>query len=463
MKITVYTLFFWGMTLACAYSQNKAERLQQLFSELHQKKAFNGNILIAEKGKVIFEASYGLANEASGEKLHQQSKFMLASISKQFIAMAIVLLKKQGKLAYTDLMSKYIPELSFYKNVTVRHLLTHTSGLRSYLEQMELHWDKTKFATNKDVIKTFVKHKPALLFQPNERWLYCNTGYVFLATIVERIAQQKLSKFLQQHIFKPLQMNNTLIYQSRYAPRQVSHHTKGYIYSQKLKKKILPDERGKEFLMVYLDGIMGRVSSTTHDMLKWDRALYTDRLVSKEDKALIFSSYRTKSGRPTNYGFGWNVDLNNKVYGRLVYHTGRWGGYLNYFGRHLQNDKTVILLQNNVVPQTKFPIIAVRKILYDLPLLKEVKLVPAQLKKYTGKYKQKTQIEELVYQNGRLEIKSNRRRNPYLMPVAAHKFLAIGLNPETIYEFFLDKQQQVYKYHLMQPEAGVLTEAVKIK
>ncbi|OJJ20055.1 hypothetical protein BKI52_16410 [marine bacterium AO1-C] len=446
-----------------AYSQNRVLRFQQLFSDLHKKKSFNGNVLVAEKGKIIFEASYGLANEATKEKLNSQSKFMLASISKQFTAMAIVLLKKQGKLSYDDLMSKYIPELHFYKGITIRHLLTHTSGLRSYLEQMELHWDKTKFATNDDVIKTFVKHKPATLFKPNERWLYCNTGYVFLAIIVERVAQQKLSEFLQQNIFKPLKMHNTLIYHSRYAPQKVGNHSKGYIYSQKLKKKILPDQRGKKFMMVYLDGVTGRVSSTARDMLKWDRALYTNQLISAQDKALIFNSYKTHNGRQTNYGFGWNVDLHNKVYGKLVYHTGRWGGYLNYFGRHLQDDKTVILLQNNVTPQTKFPIIPVRKILYDLPLFKKVNIAEKQLKKYVGKYQFKKGSETILYKDGKLQIKTNRRNNPYLLPIATHKFLAIGLRPETIYEFFLDKQHNVYKYRRTQAEAGTIREAIKIR
>src|SRR5690606_36990344 len=135
------------------------------------------NVLIAEKGNIIFEKSYGLANEETGQKLNPQTVFELASVSKQFTAMGIVLLAKQGKLNYDDKMAKHIPELDFYGDITIRYLLHHTGGLPDYMELFEKHWDKTKFAVNQDIVNLMATHKPAVLFQPNEKYEYSNTGY----------------------------------------------------------------------------------------------------------------------------------------------------------------------------------------------------------------------------------------------------------------------------------------------
>jgi len=125
-----------------------------------EQEKFNGNVLIAEKGKVIFEKSFGLANEQTKRKLNIETIFELASVSKQFTAMGIVQLKKENKLSYNDEISKYIPELANYKGITIHHLLVHTSGLSDYMEQANIHWNKSNIATNNDMINLFKKFKP---------------------------------------------------------------------------------------------------------------------------------------------------------------------------------------------------------------------------------------------------------------------------------------------------------------
>jgi CubicO group peptidase (beta-lactamase class C family) len=148
---------------------------------------FNGNILIAEKGKVIYKKSFGFSNETTKEKLNENSIFELASVSKQFTAMAIVILKEKGQLKYDDKISKYIPELKAY-NITIRNLLNHTGGLPDYKEVMDSVFDKSKIATNKDVISIFAQLKPEVLFEPNTKWEYSNTGYALLASIIEKVS-----------------------------------------------------------------------------------------------------------------------------------------------------------------------------------------------------------------------------------------------------------------------------------
>ena len=160
---------------------DKAIKLDTLFSDLYQKGAFNGNILIAEQGNVTFEKSYGLANEQTKDRLNANTVFELASVSKQFTAMGIVLLVKNKKISYHDLISKYIPELNNYEGITIKNLLIHTGGLADYMQLAKKYWDKTKIATNEDIINFFNTIQPDKKFEPNDKWDYSNTGYLLLA------------------------------------------------------------------------------------------------------------------------------------------------------------------------------------------------------------------------------------------------------------------------------------------
>ena len=344
---------------------SKNKQLDSLFNGLFKQKMFNGNVLIADKGKIIFEKSYGLANEKTGQKINKQTIFELASVSKQFTAMGIVLLEKQGKLNYDDKISKYIPELGFYGNISIRNLLNHTGGLPDYIDFFEKKWDKTKIATNQDIVNVFAKYRPEVIFQPGEKYEYSDTGYTLLAFIIEKVSDKTFGQFLSENIFQPLKMNNTFIYRSRFAPKKIENYALGYV-TDSLGHKVLPDSFGKEFYSYYLDGIVGdgTVNSTTADLLKWDRGLYTNKLIDSKDKELLFNSVKTNDGKETNYGFGWFLG-NSKKYGKIVYHTGGWPGYSTYIERHLDNDKTIIILQNHSEAKINSFLQKVRTILYN--------------------------------------------------------------------------------------------------
>lgn len=379
---------------------SKAHLLDSIYTGLYASGSFNGNVLIAEKGKVIFQKSYGIANEATGKVLDAQSTFDLASVSKQFTAMAIVLLKKRGKLNYDDFLSRYIPELSFYDSVTIRNLLTHTGGVPDYEELFEEKWEKSKIATNKDLISEFAKYKPKLDFQPGQKWQYSNTGYVLLAVVIERVAKMPYRQFIQGNIFDPVKMKHTIIHHSVYAPRKLDNYAVGY-FTDTLMEKVSPYSRGSQSYEYYLDGIEGdgSVHSTLNDLLAWDRALYSDKLINADDKKEIFSSSKTKDGKETNYGFGWRV-YNNEKYGKMVNHSGSWAGYISYIERHLDNDKTIILLQNTNSPVSKIAAADIRKILYneklDIKPKTSITLTFADLDKYTGIYTCNEEPEKMV-------------------------------------------------------------------
>lgn len=345
--------------------QDKTGRLDSLFTEAFKANVFNGNVLIAEKGEVIFKKSFGLADEINKTKLTEYFVFDLGSVSKQFTAMGIVLLQKQMKLNYDDKLSLYIPGLYYYQGVTIKNLLQHTGGLPDYMELFEDNWNKSRFATNEDIIHQLIKYKPAKLFDPGQRYEYSNTGYTLLASVIERVSGKKFGHFLHDNIFAPLTMTNTRVYQGRYNPQPIENYALGYI-TDSLNHKILPDDLGKDFYTFYLDGVVGDglISSTTTDLLKWDRALYTDQLVIASDKELLFNQGVKMEDQNTRYGFGWIIE-DNPVFGKIVYHSGNWAGYISHIERHIDTDKTIILLQNNFSEKTSVPVKEICEILYD--------------------------------------------------------------------------------------------------
>ncbi|GAB4453503.1 MAG: hypothetical protein Fur0028_08980 [Bacteroidales bacterium] len=265
------------------FGQDRIKKLDSLLTAMHSNENLNGNILIAEEGKVMYKKSFGNANEDTKQKLNENSIFELASCSKQFTAMAIMILKEKGKLNLDDNISKFIPELANYKNITIKNLLNHTGGLPDYMDLMDSLFDKSKIATNKDIIALFSKVQPKILFAPNTKYEYSNTGYALLASIIEKASGQSYANFLQNNIFKPLKMTRSFVYTRRFAPKNIANYAFGYIYSDSLKKYILPDDLTETKSVIWLDGIVGDgcVNSTINDLLKWDRALYTNKLLSK--------------------------------------------------------------------------------------------------------------------------------------------------------------------------------------
>ena len=365
LRNALNVLFLLLLLGNCSFAQSRIQKIDHLLDSLFLKQKFNGNILIAEKGKIIYNRSYGLANETTKEKLTEKSIFELASCSKQFTAMAIILLKEKNKLNLDDDISKYIPELTHYKGISIRNLLHHTGGLPDYLPLMDSVWDKTKIATNKDIIAFFSKYKPKALFAPNSKHEYSNTGYALLATIIERVSAQTYAEFLKEQIFNPLKMKNSFVYNRRLSPKHIKNYALGYLYIQNQNKYILPDDYEKTKMVYWLDGVVGdgTVNSTVTDLLKWDRALYTTKLVSKESLKEIFANGILNDGALGKHGFGWRM-LDTKEFGRIAKHSGGWPGYMTYIERNTDNDKTIIILQNHY--NVTMPADEIRNILYNI-------------------------------------------------------------------------------------------------
>lgn len=360
-------LLFNAFMLSCGPDNNKVATFDSFFHELSDRGQFNGNVLIAEGNQIIFHKAFGYADFEKKKKLTTKSVFELASLSKQFTAMAIMILKERGELAYEDDMNSYLPTQLPYKNISIRHLLSHTSGLPDYQELFEQHWDKTKIADNADILSMLAKFHPPVLFNPGESYKYSNTGYVLLASVVETVSQMPFDRFLKENIFIPLQMVDTAIY-TKEAVKKIDNYAFGYMYSLSDSKYLLTDDIPSKSYVYYLSGRFGpgRMSSTTFDLYKWDRALYTEKLVSKATLVEAFTPMKT-TNLQTDYGFGWHI-IENDESEKAVFHTGTWGGYLNYIKRFIDEDKTIIILTNNhQIAYIKQIRIAAEQILYNQP------------------------------------------------------------------------------------------------
>jgi CubicO group peptidase (beta-lactamase class C family) len=321
-------------SFTAASARQLGSRLDSVFSYLHKKKGFNGTVLVTRYDQVLYKGAFGYADFYRKDTLSTQTAFQLASVSKQFTAMAIMMLKEQGKLRYEDSVEQYIPNFP-YKGITIRALLTHHSGLSNYTYFSDRLWpDRRLFMTNEDVLNLMAAHQPKPYYQPNTHFDYSNTGYALLAAIVARASGMPFATFMQQHIFAPLQMTHTFTF-SQDLPAQGGKVAIGHTGGR---RKRAPD---------YLDTVLGDkgIYSTVEDLYKWDQALYTQKLVKRATLAEAFTGYRLKKKKDEDYGFGWRIRRLESG-DTVVYHAGLWHGYTSYLMRNPKDHTALIVLSN---------------------------------------------------------------------------------------------------------------------
>ncbi|HEY1406289.1 MAG TPA: serine hydrolase domain-containing protein [Spirochaetota bacterium] len=323
-------------SVAVSHDEEIAGRFSSLFHSLSVKNGFNGNVLVSQQGRIIYESSFGYSDLRKRTPLNVKSSFQIASVSKQFTAMAIMILYDEGKIDFDDTIQKYFPRFP-YPQVTIRHLLSHRSGLPDYMALSRRFWGRKKgYMTNGDVMKMLVDYGAHPDFAPDAKYKYSNTGYVVLAALVEELSKMPFDRFMSEHIFAPLEMQDTFVYNPM-KHTSLAFATKGYT-SRRIPVR---DDR--------LDGVVGDkgIYSTVEDMFKWDQGLYTEKLVKQStlEKAFTPESYDYKNA--SEYGFGWRIEnLENGE--KIVFHTGWWGGYNSLFVRRLADHTAIVVLSNKV-------------------------------------------------------------------------------------------------------------------
>ena len=337
---------FWGCHQKDTESQSSPILQQKIDSLFTTAPDFSGVVLVADKGKPVYYKAYGYRNFETSVPLDTTDIFELASVSKQFTAMVIMMLKEKGKLSYDDLLEKYIPGLP-YQEITIRHLLSHTSGLPDYQAVMDQYWDKSKVAGNHDIINYLQLYHPPIVFKPGEKYEYSNTGYVLLASIAEKASGEDFISFCREHIFNLLEMKSTDI-RSLEVKKSVANFALGHIYVPEKQRYVSADSFPSSNYTLWLGNRKGpgRVSSTASDLLKWDRALYTEKMISQSTLKEAFSPYTLTTDSLSQYGFGWMLDENPEA-GKIVWHNGDNPGYKTIIIRLIDQDKTIIILCNN--------------------------------------------------------------------------------------------------------------------
>jgi CubicO group peptidase (beta-lactamase class C family) len=298
------------------------------------KSRFNGQILVAKNGQIVYEDYVGYIDPRRKEdSITANTPQHLASVSKTFTGMAVLKLAEQGKINIDDTVGAYLPGFPC-PGVTVRLLLNHRSGIPKYDHYMEeMGWDKKRLVTNQDVLDFLMaRHSEIPIGTPNRGFSYSNTNYALLALIIEKVSGLSYPQFMKKTFFDPLGMKDTYVFtmadSARYCP---SFHY-----------------NNRPYAFEFLDQVYGdkNIYSTVRDLLKWDQALKRSGFYKKETLDAAYAGYSFEKPGTHNYGLGWRMYLlrNGK---KLIYHNGWWHGNRTAFYRMLDEDAVIIALANN--------------------------------------------------------------------------------------------------------------------
>ena len=351
-KIFLYVIFFQLFVVSCFQTESPrkiaafipptgiklnrdsyktAEKLEKYFDRRFKIGVFNGAVLFAEKGMVVFKKAYGFGNFRTKDTLRTNSSFQLASVTKPLTAVALLMLVEKGKLSLEDSLGKFIPGLP-YHGIKVEQLLAHRSGLPEYMYFADKYWeDKHKLIHNEDVIELMRKFKPLRYYKPGVRYNYSNTNYALIASIIEKVSGTTYENFMSENIFKPLGMHNTYVFNGQNKENKVV----GYL------------TRRRRAGDTYLNGVVGDkgIYSTVEDLYKWNTALDNGLLIDKTLMKKAFTPYHKELRIYDNYGLGWRINAADTT-NIIVYHTGWWKGFRSYFIKQLGKQRTLIILTN---------------------------------------------------------------------------------------------------------------------
>lgn len=328
--------------------------IQKKFDSLFPGESFNGQILIAKNGEILFEKYQGYHDFKIKSPITENTPLHVASVSKTLTGAAVMKLYEEGKLSLDDSVQVYIPDFP-YHGITIKNLLSHRSGLPNYLYFMDKDWDKKRLASNQDIINFMIEHKVPRTASPDMAFQYCNTNYILLALLVEIISGQDFPTYMKENVFKPLGMDNSYVF----SKKDSANYIETYSVS-----------RG--FPMDPYDGSYGdkNVFTTVRDLLKWDMALYTADFLKPQTIQLSFEPLSHERPSVHNYALGWRT-IQSPHGDTLIYHNGFWHGTNAVFTRFVKDTAVVIIIGNkqnrNIYKGKEFGNIFSRQKNYEIP------------------------------------------------------------------------------------------------
>lgn len=284
------------LTLTQIHAQSHTWKIDSMITSLLKDKDGPGAVfMISQKGRPVYKKAFGKANIEVDVNLTTEHVFQIGSMTKQFTAVAILMLEEQSKLNVMDSISKFIPDYPSGNKITIHHLLTHTSGIRDFTKMKSLQEIAQKEMTPKMLVD-FFKNEPAD-FTPGEKFEYNNSGYVLLGYIIELVSGNTYEDFIVKNIFRKIGMN-----QSRYASDRHIIKKRAYGYQKKESGYV-----NKTIISYTVPFSSGSLMSTVNDMLKWQNALNSNTLLSAVNTKRMFSKNKLNNGEEFTYGYGWHV------------------------------------------------------------------------------------------------------------------------------------------------------------
>lgn len=296
INIQILLILFISVLTNNVFAQSLTKNIDKIIlNEFKEKEGPGGVFMVAKNSEPIYEKAFGKANIELNVNLTTESVFQLGSMTKQFTAIAILMLEEQGKLDTRQTVSKFIPDYPSGDSITLHHLLTHTSGIKDFTKMNALRDIAQKEMTPKMMID-FFKNEP-VNFKPGEKFVYNNSGYVLLGYIIEIVSGETYEDYIKKHIFEKVGMNN-----SRYATDRQIITKRAYGYHKKETGYV-----NKTIINFSVPFASGALMSTVSDMLKWQNALTQNTLLKSENSQKAFSSYKLNSGEEFPYGYGWQI------------------------------------------------------------------------------------------------------------------------------------------------------------
>ena len=319
LKIRKLALIVSFLTLQLGFSQTLESKIDSLLLPIFQSDGPGAVFLVSKNGIPIYRKAFGKANLELNVVMKPESVFQIGSMTKQFTAIAIMMLQEQGKINVNDAISDYILDYPNGNNITIHHLLTHTSGIKDFTKMKSIMGIAKKEMTPKELVD-FFKDEP-IDFEPGEQFLYNNSGYVVLGYIIELVSRSTYEDFIEENIFKKLGMNNSYYGSDREVikNRAYGYHNRGE-YTNKMQ------------VSLSIPYASGSLMSNADDMLKWQNAINSNSLISETTKEKVFTNYTLNNGKPINYGYGWHLksinDIETREHGGSIFGFKSMGVYI---------------------------------------------------------------------------------------------------------------------------------------
>jgi CubicO group peptidase (beta-lactamase class C family) len=357
MRKRVFVLLIITSASLTLIAQETVKKLDKYFHQLCSDKQMNGNVAVSENGKLIYERSFGLSEVSIEKPNTPNSQFQLASVSKLFTTVAILQLKERGLLNLDSSIYKYLPEFPYHQ-ITIRHLLTHTSGLpdtEAIFDTLVAAMPFKQFTIHDDISALIdYSRSHSLLFQPGEKWGYSSVGYHILALLVEKTSGNNLASYMKDFIFIPAGMNNTCV-QTSLSQRLEPDRTKNYHYSNHFEMKLqwmdtIADWKEWTYNLALMTGA-GGIISTTPDLIRFNHALNAGKLINKSTLNEAYTPCQLNNGKLAQpfdmfyCGFGWFIfkDTSN---GKIVFGSGSDPGAISFFASNLDRNQCLVVLHN---------------------------------------------------------------------------------------------------------------------